>query len=138
MVEPSLKPAPEPEPEPARVEPTTEPIAPVAEQGRAPRVPRKAKAAPVVPGELPEQPSRKTVGDALAVLRADFATCAAGKPGVAELDLTINGNGSVSHALVGGDFAGSPQGSCIARTVRRAHVAPFQQAKFRVLYRLSL
>lgn len=128
-----------PEPKSIEAPPPGEPTVPaVAEQAHAPRAPRKAKASPVVPDELPEQPSRKTIGDAIAALRADFATCAGGRPGVAELDLTLNGNGTVSHALVGGDFAGSPQGSCIARTVRRAHLAPFQQPKFRVLYRLAL
>ncbi len=42
------------------------------------------------------------------------------------------------HAVVAGDFAGSPAGSCIARVVRTARFAPFSKPRFRVIYPFSL
>jgi hypothetical protein len=99
----------------------------------------RARAAQIAPaGDLPETPDREMIGAALSDLRAAFELCSDGRSGVAELDLTIRGSGSLAHAVVGGDFAGTPQGSCIARTLRKASFAPFQKPKFRVLYRLML
>jgi hypothetical protein len=102
--------------------------------GTAPRAPRPQAA----PTELPETPSRKDVSSSLDALRAAIQTCSDGRSGVAEVDLTINGSGQVAHALVSGDFAGTPQGSCMARALRSARFAPFQKPKFRVLYRFML
>jgi hypothetical protein len=121
-------------PEPAPPESAPAPLAP------KPRLAGlRAKRAPaVLPADLPDQPSRQAIADTLGAMRSDLALCAQGKAGVAELDLTLSANGAVSNAVVGGDFAGSPQGSCIARTLRRARFAPFQKPKFRVLYRLML
>jgi hypothetical protein len=99
--------------------------------------PARTKVA-LVPADLPEAPSRASIAASLNDLRSAIALCTDGRNGVAELDLTIHGSGAVAHALVGGDFAGTPQGSCIARTLRKASFAPFQKAKFRVLYKLML
>jgi hypothetical protein len=66
-------------------------------------------------------------------------TCAAGRGGVAWVQVTFNGGtGRVSSALVQGQFAGTPQGSCIARAVRSAQVAPFSNANFSVAYPFQL
>ena len=35
-------------------------------------------------------------------------------------------------------YAGTPQGSCIARTIRGAHFEPFKKPRVRILYRMSL
>jgi hypothetical protein len=40
----------------------------------------------------------------------------------------------VTSANVGGSFAGTPAGSCIARVVRRASVPPFTRPTFTVNY----
>jgi hypothetical protein len=106
-----------------------------SERRRAARV-RGTQIAPV--GDLPETPSREAIGAALQDLRGAFELCSDGRSGVAELDLTIRGSGALAHAVIGGDFAGTPQGSCIARTLRNVSFAPFQKPKFRVLYRLML
>jgi hypothetical protein len=99
----------------------------------------RARAPQIAPAaDLPETPSREAIGAALQDLRAAFELCSDGRSGVAELDLTIRGSGALAHAVVGGDFAGTPQGSCIARTLRKVSFTPFQKPKFRVLYRLML
>ena len=64
--------------------------------------------------------------------------CADGRSGVAEVDVTIAANGVVTNALVGGDFRGTPQGSCIARAVRKARFPKFTKDSFRLLYPYSL
>ena len=129
----------EPEAAPAPALATTREPASTAKPGaarrRAPRA-RDAKALPS--GDLPETPSREAIAAALQPLRGAIELCSAGHNGVAELDLTIRGSGALAHALIGGDFGGTPQGSCIARTLRRAQFAPFQRPKFRVLYKLAL
>jgi hypothetical protein len=88
--------------------------------------------------QLPDAPRREDVIGALNQLRGQLATCSAGRSGVAEIDLTIAGNGAVANALIGGDFAGTAQGSCLARTIRTARFAPFAQPRSRILYRMAL
>ncbi|MFI5307474.1 MAG: hypothetical protein ACHQ53_08990 [Polyangiales bacterium] len=136
-------------PAPAEVEPSptlaavslSEPEAPLADPQNAGRErPRRARKPTLgeTGGVLPEAPDRAAVVAALEPLREAVAGCAAGRHGIAEADISVNGSGSVAHAVVEGDFAGSPQGSCIARALRQAHFAPFQQSRFRVLYPFSL
>jgi hypothetical protein len=40
--------------------------------------------------------------------------------------------------VVGGDFAGTPEGSCIARVARTAQFVRFAKPRFRVIYPFSL
>lgn len=87
---------------------------------------------------LPMTPSRQDVLDAMAPLREELARCAEGRGGVAELMLSVDGSGAVLHAKVVGDYAGTAQGSCIALAARKAHFAPFQQARFSVHYPVAL
>ena len=44
----------------------------------------------------------------------------------------------LAEMTLGGDFAGTPAGSCIARVVRGATFAPFSKPRFRVIYPFSL
>jgi hypothetical protein len=115
---------------PADDEPTTEP---------APDpLPRMHKSSSAVDPERPETPSRDDVVAALEPLRDAVQTCAQGRVGVAEVDISVRSSGAIAQVIVGGDFAGSSQGSCIARTLRRAHFRPFAQPRFRVLYPFQL
>ena len=88
--------------------------------------------------ELPDTPSRDDVLSALAPIRAAVAACAHGQRGVAQLDITVANTGAVTHAIVGGDFSGTAEGSCIARTARSAQFVPFKKPRFRVIYPFSL
>lgn len=87
---------------------------------------------------LPEVPSRDDVLARLEGVRSAVQACAEGKTGVAELDITIAGTGAITTVLVGGDFAGSAQGSCIARTVRQTRFPRFQKERFRLLFPYSI
>jgi hypothetical protein len=88
----------------------------------------------VLPSDMPEAPSRGEVLQSLETVRSSVRACAAGRSGVADLDITIAHSGVVTHVLVGGDFAGTTQGSCIARAVRDARFASFKQERFRLLF----
>jgi hypothetical protein len=104
-----------------------------AANSRTPRT--KAPPAPkLVPANLAETPSRGEVVQRLEAVRPSVRACAAGLSGVADLDITIAHSGVVTHVLVGGDFAGTTQGSCIARAVREARFPSFKQERFRLLY----
>ena len=94
----------------------------------------KATATPPPTGEMPTGPSRSEVVARLESVRSSVQTCAAGRSGVADLDITIAHTGVVMHVLVGGDFAGTSEGSCIARAVRQARFPQFKQERFRLLY----
>jgi hypothetical protein len=98
--------------------------------------PTPAPAEPAAP--MPETPTRENVQSALDAKRSEVLQCAAGAHGVAEVDLTVSSTGAVTHAVVAGDFAGTPAGSCIARVVRTARFAPFSKPRFRVIYPFSL
>ena len=67
-----------------------------------------------------------------------MTACAHGMQGTAQLDITVADTGFVTSAVVGGDFAGTPEGSCIARAVRSAQFAPFKKPRFRLIYPFSL
>jgi len=85
-----------------------------------------------------ETPTRREVLDALEPLRPAVERCANGQRGVAQLDITVVNTGTVTHAVVAGDFAGTPEGSCIALAARGAKFAPFQKPRFRVIYPFAL
>jgi hypothetical protein len=94
----------------------------------------KANATPAPTGEMPTGPTRSEVVARLESVRSSVQACAAGRSGVADLDITIAHTGIVMHVLVGGDFAGTTEGSCIARAVRQARFPQFKQERFRLLY----
>jgi hypothetical protein len=102
--------------------------------------PARAKAAnatkqpPSAADDIPEAPSRAVVVQRLESVRSSVRACAAGRSGVADLDITIAHSGVVTHVLVGGDFAGTMQGSCIARAVREARFPSFKQERLRLLF----
>lgn len=99
--------------------------------------------APPVPQEiagsnLPAQPTRDAVVTALSSIERQLSACAGEKHGVANVTLTVRGAGVVSHALVTGAFAGTPEGSCIARAVKLARFEPFRDASVRITYPFQL
>jgi hypothetical protein len=102
----------------------------------------KAKAAKVRKVEakqpLAAQPSRDDVKVGLEGVRFALQDCAQGAHGTAVANLTILGEGRVSYSMVGGDFAGTAAGSCMARALRSASFAPFAGESFTVRYPFSL
>jgi hypothetical protein len=98
-------------------------------------VPQGTKPASEGPSETP---TRAEVLAALEPLRPAVARCVQGQHGIAQLDITVINTGVVTHAVVAGDFAGTPEGSCIALAARDAKFAPFQKPRFRVIFPFSL
>lgn len=144
--------------EPAQVEPAAPsvgvPQAAAPDEGKAvpsldkgdakpalgtPRPPvKRTRHAAVDISHLPDEPSRQDVIAGLNQLRGELSECSKGRSGTAEIDLTIASTGAVTYALIAGDYAGTPQGSCIARTIRGAHFEPFKKPRVRILYRMAL
>lgn len=116
----------------ARVTPPAppEPSVPVAEAAMP--------AQPVPTADLPEYPSREQVTAGFETVRAALSQCAAGRSGTVEINASIASSGRIVHALVGGDFRGTVEGSCMARAVRDAKFPPFSQARLKVSYPISL
>jgi hypothetical protein len=106
--------------------------------GGARPAPKRTRHTSIDISHLPDEPSRQDVIEGLNQLRAELSECSKGRSGTAEIDLTIAGSGAVTYALIEGDYAGTPQGSCIARTIRRAHFEPFKKPRVRILYRMAL
>jgi hypothetical protein len=90
------------------------------------------------PEVLPDKPSRDDVRAVLTPLRDALSDCAHGKTGVAQLDITVANTGTVTLVVVGGDFAGTREGSCIARVARTARFDRFKRPRFRVIFPFSL
>jgi hypothetical protein len=125
-----------------RATPVAREVAPSAPSG-APRpalTPAAAVTAiPIAPvADLPLTPSREQVAAGFEAVRAQLTQCAAGQHGVAQIAATIASTGRISHALVEGAFAGTPEGSCMARAVRAARFPTFSQPSLKVSYPVSL
>lgn len=94
---------------------------------------------PVRPAQaLPETPSREQVRAAMTSIQPELARCAKDRHGVAQVSLTVRSRGNVSYAVVGGAFAGSPEGSCIAKAVKDAKFPAFSRPSFKVTYPVRL
>lgn len=98
-----------------------------------------AQAAAEPPAEaLPEAPSREQIILGFEAVRASVEACAAGAHGVATAKVTLAGAGRVANAVIEGAFAGTPQGSCMARAVRKAQFPRFASPTFTVAYPFAL
>jgi hypothetical protein len=96
--------------------------------------PEVESAAPTERSAVLEVPSDADVVRALESVRASVAACTP-IHAVAALRLTFHGpSGRVTGVYVDGVFSGTPAGSCIARSVRAARVAPFAQPTFAYSY----
>jgi hypothetical protein len=87
---------------------------------------------------LPQTPSREQVVAGFEAIQDALMQCAAGRHGVAQIEATVANTGRIAHALIGGDFQGSPEGSCMARVVRTAQLPQFSQPTLKVIYPVSL
>lgn len=87
---------------------------------------------------LPSAPTRAQITASFNAILPQMRDCAAGKTGVAKAKVTIAGSGVVRHAVVGGDFRGTPAGSCMARVLRTATFVEFARTTMKVEYPFSL
>lgn len=120
-----------------QVAPTSQ-LTPKADDAKEPAFQPSAPLPSPPLGEMKEIPGRDDVLAALDPLRSAISNCVHGQRGVAQLDITVAGTGLVAYAVVGGDFAGTPEGSCVARVARTARFVPFSKPRFRVIFPFSL
>lgn len=84
---------------------------------------------------LPATPTRDEVRRVMGALTPAVTACAAGTHGRVTVTVVVAGEtGHVRSAVVSGDYAGTPEGSCIARAVREAELAPFSRSTFTITY----
>jgi hypothetical protein len=86
---------------------------------------------------LPEQPTRESVQKGIESVRSQLAACAGATHGTMYANVAIAGSGRVSYTTVEGAFAGTPAGSCMARTLRSATFPQFGASSFKVRYPFS-
>ncbi|HKU43336.1 MAG TPA: hypothetical protein VJR89_34480 [Polyangiales bacterium] len=125
----------EPAPQPKRV------VAPRAVTPKPPVVASAPQAAAITAAETPAKVvaptaplSRAQVQAGLERVRAALQSCASGKHGRIVASVTISGAGRVTYSAIEGAFAGTPQGSCMARALRSAQFPPSASEQLRVSY----
>lgn len=91
------------------------------------------------PSQRPFRPSLGAITAAIEGVRDQVRACAGDAHGLADVVLRVQASGVVSHVQVqSGPFADGPAGSCIARALRKARVAPFRKPVAHVLYTIRL
>ncbi len=111
------------------------PAGPAAQE--RPRMARgMASPAPVMATNV--TPSRTEVTRVLRAIQPAVSACANGRTGIVTVNITVASSGRIRNAVVQGEFAGTRQGTCVARAVRRARFSPFQQDSFSVRYPFRL
>lgn len=89
--------------------------------------------------DLPETPSRDQVLSALKAIQPQVQACGNGGGGVANTAITVMGStGRVTSATVSGQYAGTPVGSCVAKTVRNAKFPRFKRSTFQINFPYSM
>ena len=101
--------------------------------------PTEMAAAPAADTNLPDTPPRDSVASGLRSVSGAVRSCGAGQHGMAQVTVTVSGaTGRVTNAVVSGQFAGTPVGSCVARAVRGARFPRFRRSTFQVTFPYSL
>jgi outer membrane biosynthesis protein TonB len=83
-------------------------------------------------------PSREDVQTALRAVQPYVSACRGARGGTVRVNITVASSGRVRNAVVVGDFAGTREGSCVARAVRRARFPEFRRESFSVQYPFQL
>jgi hypothetical protein len=87
---------------------------------------------------LRRAPSRDEVQRAMTAIAPAIAECAEGEHGLVSSTVTFGDSGRVRSALVNGELAGTPAGSCMARALRTIELPPFSQVSFTVQYPFAI
>jgi hypothetical protein len=93
---------------------------------------------PAAEAEDGSGPDRAKVVAAMNAMTEQLKGCVGDEHGVADVTLTVRAPGVVSHALVEGAFADSPQGTCIAKALRTAKLPAFADPVTRIEYPFQL
>lgn len=81
---------------------------------------------------------RETVQSVMASVEPAVRACAGERHGTVQVDVVVQGTGRVSSATISGLFAGSAEGSCMARAVRQARFPGFTGEPLRFRYPYGL
>lgn len=84
--------------------------------------------------ELPLHPTREDVQRTMVGALSAIRECAAGQNGTVQVEVTAGSSGRVRNAVITGAFAGTPEGSCMARAMRGVRFPRFTQESFSVRY----
>jgi hypothetical protein len=87
---------------------------------------------------LPAQPSRDEIKQGLEGARPALQACAGTAHGLSTAHVTLTGTGRVASATIEGAFAGTPEGSCMARALRAAAFPRFSTPSLQVTYPFRL
>jgi hypothetical protein len=87
---------------------------------------------------LPEQPSRDEIKQGLDSARPALQACAGSAHGLSTAHVTVTSAGRVASATIDGAFAGTPEGSCMARVLRAAAFPRFSTPSLQVTYPFRL
>jgi hypothetical protein len=112
--------------------------APIPARAVAPAASANARPAAAMTQNPQQDLSRTQVQTGLESVRGQLQSCAAGAHGRTTANVTISGAGRVTYATIEGAFAGTPQGSCMARALRGAQFPQFQSPQLRVRYPFAL
>jgi hypothetical protein len=84
--------------------------------------------------------TRKQVADGMDVVKPKVEACKEKdkKPGAVQLNVTIDGTGHVTRAVVSGSLAKTPTGSCVEEAVKAATFPTFQGEPMRLDYPFML
>ena len=93
-----------------------------------------ARPSPMSDADLPEQPSRADIANAMSRVRGRVAACSDGWTGTARVRMVFGQDGRVQSATVGADDATDSFRGCIARAVRAARLPPFRGNILQVTY----
>ncbi len=133
-------PAETPKPTPA-IEPSAPPPTPApsshqrSQNSRVHSDETERVSAPTPGAELAPRPSASDVRAAIRTVESRVRACVVSQHGNATALIRVTGStGTVASVSVQGDFAGRPEGACIANAVRNARFAPFAQDAFLVTY----
>lgn len=107
--------------------------------GQRPTKAARQEPEPRPAANLPAQPNRDQVVQALRAVQQRVEACGQGQRGLASTAITVASSGRVTNVNVTGPpFAGTPVGSCIARAVRDARFPQFSNPTFTVTYPFRL
>jgi hypothetical protein len=126
------------EEKPAAPSVTTATASPAATRAVAPAASLTARPVAATSQNLQQDLSRTQVQNGLESVRGQLQSCAAGAHGRTTANVTVSGAGRVTYVTIEGAFAGTPQGSCMARALRGAQFPQFATPQLRVRYPFAL
>ncbi|MCC7542407.1 MAG: endonuclease/exonuclease/phosphatase family protein [Deltaproteobacteria bacterium] len=87
---------------------------------------------------LPESASRTDIAEVLTRAGDSVRACAPGRQGIVTAQIEFVSSGAVNDVMIRGPWAGTPEGACMERALRRARLPPFRRPTLRVSFPFRL